>query len=136
MAEKRPDRVRGPEHDTFWAWCAKGELRLQHCAACAQHTWPAAPSCEHCGSEALTWSVMSGRGVIVSWCAFERDYYAGVFPLPWNTILVELAEGPLMIANPIGLTYDDLSAGLPVQVDFIECEDSAGTFKLPVFKAV
>ena len=28
-AEKRPDRTLGLNHDTFWDWCGKGELRLQ-----------------------------------------------------------------------------------------------------------
>ena len=48
----------------------------------------------------LVWAPMSGRGRIVSWCTFERDYYAGILPIPWETILVELEEGPLFISNP------------------------------------
>ena len=28
MSEKRADRTLGPGHDTFWQYCAEGELRI------------------------------------------------------------------------------------------------------------
>jgi uncharacterized OB-fold protein len=133
MLQKRPDRVRGAGHDTFWDWCAKGELRLQRCGACGKLSWPVVSACEHCGGSQLRWERMSGRGKIVSWCTFERDYYAGRLPIPWETILVELEEGALFISNPTDYTCKDISFGMPVRVAFLDCEDSAGPFKLPVF---
>jgi uncharacterized OB-fold protein len=135
VAEKRPNRVLGPGHDDFWAWCAKGELRLQRCAACGRLSWPVAGACEHCGGEQLSWERMSGRGKLASWCAFERDYYDGLLPLPWTTILVELEEGPLFVSNPLGIAYDELALDLPVKLAFVDCEDAAGAFRLPVFEA-
>jgi uncharacterized OB-fold protein len=133
MAEKRPDRMLGPGHDTFWQWCDKGELRLQRCDRCGHLSWPVCEACERCEGEAFSWAHMSGRAKLVSWCRFERDYYAGVLPLPWDTILVELEEGPLFLSNPKGFTTLDAVAGMPVTLAFIDCEDSAGAFKLPVF---
>jgi uncharacterized OB-fold protein len=135
MAERRPDRALGPEHDDFWAWCARGELRLQACKACGGLTWPAARACEHCGDEALEWVRMSGRGRIVSWCTFDYDYYRGLLPLPYDAILVELEEGPLFVSNPVGFTSRDITFGAPVRVAFRTCEDAAGEFQLPVFEA-
>ena len=135
MAQKRPDRIRGVGHDAFWDWCAKQELRLQHCDRCGKLSWPVVRTCEHCDSNELTWARMSGRGKVVSWCTFERDYYAGRLPIPWETILVELEEGALFISNPMGFTWRDMSLGLPVRLAFLDCEDSAGPFKLPVFRA-
>ena len=58
MAEKRPDRTRGPAHDQFWAFCAKGELHLQRCAACGKLTWPVAKACQYCGSAELAWELL------------------------------------------------------------------------------
>ena len=133
MTERRPDRTLGPDHEDFWSWCAKGELRLQSCAACGKLSWPVVPACEHCGSRDMSWKRMSGRGKIVSWCTFERDYYEGVLPIPWDTILVELEEGTLFLSNPRGFTWRDITAGMAVKVTFIACEDSAGAFQLPVF---
>ena len=134
MPEKRPDRTLGPPHDTFWEWCAKGELRLQRCSACGQYSWPPLEACEHCGSRELAWERMSGRGTIASWCTFERDYYGGILPIPWDTILVELEEGPMFLSNPQGFSWRDIEIGMPVTLAFVECEDSAGTFSLPVFE--
>jgi uncharacterized OB-fold protein len=133
MAEKRPDRTRGGRHDEFWAWCGQGELRLQSCAACGRLCWPVVDACEHCGSDRLEWARMSGRGRIASWCTFEHDYYGGVLPIPYETILVELEEGPLFVSNPVGLTWREIAYGMPVKLAFLACEDSAGSFQLPVF---
>ena len=132
--ERRPDRTLGPGHDTFWDYCAKGELRLPQCRACGHLAWPVTTRCEHCGEAAFDWTPMSGAGKVVSWCSFERDYYRGLLPLPWDTILVELAEGPLFVSNPKGFASGDLIFEMPVRLAFIACQDSAGAFQLPVFE--
>jgi len=134
MPQRRPDRTLGPGHDEFWAWCSQGELRLQRCAGCAQLTWPPVQACECCGSSELRWDRVSGRGRLVSWCTFERDYYQGVLPIPWETILVELEEGPLFISNPGNFTWKDCAYAMPVTLAFLDCEDSAGRFRLPIFE--
>lgn len=130
----RPPRTLGPVHDRFWEYCAKGELRLQRCSDCQHITWPATEVCEACGSQLLTWEKMSGRGQLVSWCTFERDYYGGMLPMPWDTILVELEEDALFISNPDGFANDSAKPGMKVQLDFVDCEDKNGAFKLPVFR--
>lgn len=134
MAQRRPDRTLGPGHDDFWIGCEQGELRLPRCESCGELAWPIVQSCECCGGEAFAWERLSGRGKIVSWCTFEHDYYNGLLPIPWETILVELDEGPLFISNPEGFGRREMRAGLPVSVSFADCEDSAGAFKLPIFK--
>jgi uncharacterized protein len=136
MSQRRPDRTLGPGHDQFWEWCSKDELRLQRCAACGGVSWPVVKACEFCGQAELTWQRMSGRGKIVSWCTFERDYYGGILPIPWDTILVELEEGPLFISNPRGFSWRETKIGMPVMLSFVDCEDSAGSFRLPVFERV
>jgi uncharacterized OB-fold protein len=133
VLQRRPNRTLGPGHDDFWVWCNKGELRLQHCARCGKISWPVVEACEYCGSAELRWEPMSGRGKVVSWCTFERDYYNGVLPIPWNTILVELDEGVLFLSNPQDFTWKDIEPNMPVKLAFVDCEDSAGPFKLPVF---
>ena len=130
---RRPDRVRGPGHDDFWDWCGKGELRLQRCGQCGHLAWPVLATCEACGSPDLRWERTSGDGTLASWCSFERDYYARLLPIPWETILVELAEGPLFISNPLGFDRHDYQAGMALKLCFLDCEDSAGRFSLPVF---
>ena len=137
MAETRPprtpDRTLGSGHDTFWDWCGKRELRLQHCTGCGAIAWPVVKACEQCGGDSFDWPAMSGRGKVISWCTFERDYYYGMLPIPWDTILVELEEGPLFISNPQGFGWRDITPDMPVKLAFRECEDKAGVYQLPVF---
>jgi len=133
MVQKRPDRTLGPGHDEFWAGCEAGELRMQRCESCGGLSWPVVEGCEHCGSAELVWEPLSGQGKVVSWCTFEHDYYRGVLPIPYETILVELAEGPWLISNPADFSRDDITFEMPVKLAFVDCEDSAGAFRLPVF---
>lgn len=133
MVQTRPDRTLGAGHDEFWAWCANGELRLQCCKSCGGLCWPVGAGCEHCGSTELEWEQMSGLGKVVSWCTFEHDYYQGKMPVPYETILVELAEGPLFISNPADFSRDDITFEMPVKLAFLDCVDSGGEFRLPVF---
>jgi uncharacterized OB-fold protein len=134
MAQTRPNRTLGPSHDDFWAGCAEGELRIQRCASCDKHSWPAVAECEHCGSNDLAFEAMSGKGKVVSWCSFVQDYYRGMMPVPYDTIMVELAEGPIFMSNPADFSYEDIAFNMPVEVTFIDAEDSVGAFKLPVFR--
>jgi uncharacterized protein len=133
MAERRPDRVTGEPHDRFWQYTADGELRLQRCQACSHVSWPPVEACEICGDTRLQWAPMSGRGRVVSWCGFVQSYYKELSP-PYDCILVQLDEGPLFISNPHGFGYDDIGADMPVQVAFVDAEDGAGAYRLPVFE--
>jgi uncharacterized OB-fold protein len=132
MAERRPNRVLRPVDEQFWKFCSDGELRLQRCDDCAHLSWPPVEACERCGQAHLNWELLSGRGTVASWCTFERRYY-DILPVPWETILVRLDEGPLFLSNPAGFARGDTTANMPVRVDFIDCEDDHGTFSLPVF---
>jgi uncharacterized protein len=134
MAQTRPDRTLGPGHDDFWAGCAEGELRIQRCASCDKHSWPVVAACEHCGSGDLAFEAMSGKGKVVSWCSFVQDYYRGMMTVPYDTIMVELAEGPIFMSNPADFSYEDIAFNMPVEVTFIDAEDAVGAFKLPAFR--
>lgn len=134
MTQKRPNRVHGGVHDEFWAKCAQDELHVQRCAACGHLAWPAVTACEKCGSTDLAFERLSGKGRLVSWCTFERDYYRGMLPVPWPTILVALDEGPLFISNPQGFGAEDYRLDMPLRVTFMDCEDDAGAYRLPVFE--
>ncbi|MSQ61490.1 MAG: hypothetical protein EXR43_02780 [Dehalococcoidia bacterium] len=133
MAQKRPDRTLGGVHDTFWQYCNQGELRLQSCSRCNRTFWPPMPVCDTCGTFDLEWKPLSGRGKVVSFCTFERQYYDEL-PPPVDCIVVKLEEGPQFLSNPQGFTWKDISFELPVKLTFIDCEDAAGPFKLPVFE--
>ena len=130
--QHRPDRVLGAPHDEFWKYCAAGELRMQRCASCSHISWPPVEACENCGGSGLSWEPMSGRGRVISWCQFVQSYYKEL-ATPYDCILVKLDEGPLFMSNPSGFDYESTESEMPVRVTFVDAEDSAGAYKLPVF---
>ena len=132
MTQQRPDRVLGGGHTEFWDHCKEGTMRLQQCDDCSSWMWPPAPVCDGCLSSSLTWSPVSGLGTIHAYCVFERSYFTSL-PAPWPVILVELEEGPIFVSNPHDIGLEDLSVGLPVKVDFLDCVDRHGDYALPVF---
>ncbi|WMX46548.1 Zn-ribbon domain-containing OB-fold protein [Streptomyces roseicoloratus] len=81
----------------FWEYAARGELRIQACAAdgCGELRFPPRPCCPHCRSFAGEWRLMSGRGRIWSYVVphppLLPDYAAQA---PYNAVLVELADAP------------------------------------------
>jgi uncharacterized OB-fold protein len=129
----RPNRTLGPGHDTFWEWCARGELRLPRCTGCGKLLWPVASACDHCGGGAFTWERQSGRARLVGWNVFAQSYFKGVLDTPYTTILVELEDGPLFVANPVGFGEADMAPGLALELRFVPARDQAGDFDLPVF---
>lgn len=135
MAEQRPPRsLQTDEDKQFWEFCAMGELRIQRCTDCGHMVFPPVAPCENCGSAKLEWEKLSGSGELISWCTIERDYYKGAIPIPWDTIMVALDEGPYFLSNPKGFANADAKAGMKVKVAFIDCEDTHGAYKLPVFE--
>jgi uncharacterized OB-fold protein len=126
VRQRRPDRIVGGPHDEFWAHCAEGRLCLQACRACGRLSWPAVEHCPYCAAHAFEWQQMSGAGRLASWCTFERPYYGSVLPCPWETILVELVEGPLFVSNPQDFSVAEARLDMPMRVAFVECEDAYG----------
>jgi uncharacterized OB-fold protein len=133
MWQRRPNRTLGVPHDQFWEFCNHRELRLQRCDSCSNFAWPPVERCRNGDDGQLTWQAAEGTGHLVSWATFEHQYHPEVLP-PWDTILVELDEGPLFVSNPFGFGWKDMEPALPVEVDFVDCEDDAGRFLLPVFR--
>ena len=42
-------------------------------------------------------------------------------------------EGAMFISNPQDFTWQEARVGMPLKVAFRDCEDSGGSFRLPVF---
>ncbi|WP_405771610.1 Zn-ribbon domain-containing OB-fold protein [Streptomyces sp. NBC_01538] len=79
----------------FWEYAARGELRVQTCADCAEPRFPPRPCCPHCQSFASEWRPVSGHGRVWSYVVphppLLPDYAEQA---PYNVIVVELADAP------------------------------------------
>ena len=102
----------------YLAGAAAGKLRLQRCAKCARCRFPASPLCPACLSWDSDWVDASGRGELWSWIRMHKPYFPDLDrPVPYNVVMVRLAEGPMMISAIDG---DDtnLACGTPLSVAF------------------
>ena len=96
MATSKP--VMGLYDKPMWESMKAGKLELQKCRNCGKFRYPPAPICAHCLSMEYDWTPISGRGKILSWVIFHRQYFED-FPAPYNCVAVQLEEGPIVVTN-------------------------------------
>lgn len=141
MATMRPQRRMDPYAEQFWEYTKNKEFRLQQCSECGKFRWPPAPACDRCLSEAFEWMTATGRGTLLSWVIFRRQYFHE-YPSGHHAGLVELDEGPLFITIPVdeaGAEFKDgqgLRDGLHMELHWLDAQDQFGQYWLPVFRPV
>jgi uncharacterized protein len=131
MTSMSDDRARKPLPQLnavtrpFWEAAARGQL-----------TWPPLPSCGECGSAALEWTRLSGRGMVYSFTvirqivggpsarAFEPD-------IPYVVAWIDLEEGPRLVSNIVGCPIEQVTIGMAVEVVL---EQASAEIWLPKFK--
>lgn len=119
----------------FWEYAARGELRIQACAApdCGELRFPPRPCCPHCQSFDSEWRRMSGRGRVWSYVIPHPPLLpAYAAQAPYNAIVVELAEAPRirLVGNLVSaadaplnsVDPDRIKIGARVQVVFAEVD--------------
>lgn len=118
----------------YFAAAAQGRLELQRCAACEKVWFFPRPACVACGSTEYAWIRASGRGTAQSFSIVRRapspEFRALV---PYVVALVDLEEGPRMMANIIGDDALGIAIGDAVAVTF---EDRGEGRALPQFRRV
>ena len=114
----------GPAAELYAHW-ACGELRLQRCASC--HAWRHPPRfrCAACGSAAVTWDPVSGRGRVYTWTVTHRAVDPA-FETPYAVVVAELEEGPRLVGNLRGAALADLTLDLPLVVEIEPVSDTVG----------
>lgn len=119
-------------HDNafFWQGINDRKLLIQRCDGCGTLRHPPGPMCPKCRS--LQWSQVQagGRGIIHSFVVMHQPQLPGLdYPLP--ILLVELEEGPRIVANILAAKPADVEIGKPVVLDFVEVEPG---YLLPAFR--
>ena len=101
----------------MWESIRARKWALQSCDSCGQYRYPPAPNCPSCLCMASTWKPLSGRGKMLSWVVFHRQYLDDYKP-PYNAVAVQLAEGPIVISNLVGPEPEGSWIDHPVQVSY------------------
>ncbi len=88
----------------YWAALADGRHSFQRCSACG-HAWlPPRHECPQCLHDAWVWEDASGRARLISWVVFHTAFHPSFKErLPYTVAVVELAEGPRLISNIVGV---------------------------------
>lgn len=106
------------------------ELRLQKCGSCARYRYPAARFCPNCLAEGGDWEAVSGRGTIYSFIIIHQLYHPGFRDdIPYNVAIVQLAEGPRVTSNIVGVANSDLKVGMEVRAEFVQATPDASLLK-------
>ena len=120
--------------EPYWAACDRSELQMQRCTDCGYFRWMPGDLCSHCGSTALEWTLLSGRGKVTTWTVIIHPVHpAAVARVPYIVAEIELDEQPglRMISSLVEVEPDQVDFDLPVSVVF---EDHPAGQKLPVFR--
>lgn len=107
------------ENRPFWDAARAGRLVMQRCETCGHVRYPISAVCPRCLGSAAEWIDLSGRGSVLSFVVFQRAYNpAWSDRVPYNVALVQLAEGPRMFSNVVGIPNEAVAVGMPVSVVF------------------
>lgn len=102
--------------DWHRASLAAGVLCVQRCTACGRWRQPPRRFCAACASDEARFEAVGGRGRVVSFAVSHRCLDPGWADLlPFATLVVELEEGPRIIAATT-LRPEQITIGLHVEV--------------------
>jgi uncharacterized OB-fold protein len=120
-----------PETRPYWDGAAAGELRIQRCTECGSPFFYPRTSCPFCGSAAIEWFTTSGRATLYSYTITHRAAPGFEDDAPYAIAVVQLAEGPRLMANIVGVpnTPDNLVLDMDLEVTF----EQRGELSLPQF---
>jgi len=104
-------------------------MRLQRCRGTGAFYYPPGPVCPESLSFDVEWAPVSGRGKVLSWTVFHRQYLPA-WPAPHLVVAVQLEEGPIMIGHMDHARVDELALDLPVVVEYADHPDG---YRIPMF---
>lgn len=120
-----------PESLPYWEAARQHRLELPRCNACGKFWFPPSRFCPHCLAADFAWIPVSGKGRIYSFVVFHRIYHpAFAGEVPYVVALVELAEGPRLLSNIVGIPSDNVRCNMAVEVVF---DDMAEGVAVPKF---
>lgn len=127
----KPVPIVTEESRPFWEACRRHTLMLQRCDACGTFVYYPRPLCTNCHSDRLTWTEVSGEGVIYSYTVCHRPAGpAFKTNVPYVVALIDLREGARMLSNVVTDDPAGVRIGQAVRVVF---EDVTDDVALPKF---
>jgi len=120
-----PLPVRDALNAPYWDALLEGRHTFQRCGACGNAWLPPRNECPRClRADSWSWETASGRARLISWVVFHTAFHpAFKGRVPYTVAIVELAEGPRLISNVVGIDDPEaLRIDQPLELA-IESED-------------
>jgi uncharacterized protein len=134
MSTSLPQPVANADSQPYWNAARADRLVIRKCKACGELHFMPRHLCPSCWSDQLEWVDARGTGRVHSFTVIRRASDPAFAPLvPYVVALVELDEGPRMMANILGAGALDVKIGDAVRVTFQDRGDGA---KVPQFERV
>ena len=134
MSLPLPSPVSNGDSKAYWAAARDRQLVIRKCNACGQMHFLPRHLCPACWSDDLAWVPAKGSGRVHSFTIIRRaSAPAFADKVPYVVALIELDEGPRMMANILGADALDVAIDDPVQVTF---EDRGEGDLIPQFERV
>lgn len=128
----RPEPPVGEGNEAFWDATRRKELLYQWCRTCSAPVWFPREVCPGCLGSDLEWRPSSGQGTVYAFSFVHRSQIPNfVLPAPYAVALVELAEGPRLMANVVNASPEQLAVGSSVRVTWEPLSDGR---HLPLFE--
>jgi uncharacterized protein len=120
----RPYPVSNLDDHAFWTGGEHGQLLINRCHACGRWQHPPVPVCPRCHSRDVAAEPVSGRGRVVTYTINHQPWFESM-PPPYVIAIIELEEQVdlRLTSNVIECVVDDVTIGMPVQVEFLALED-------------
>lgn len=124
MAYEKPLPNVTREDGPFWQAAREHRFVLPRCTNCGHVFFPPYLSCPRCLSFELEWMEASGKGTVWGHTVMRHPYIPSfVDELPYNVVLVELDEGPMLYSNVVGIDHGDVRPDMRVEVVFEDATD-------------
>ena len=126
-----PLPVANADSKPYWDAARERRLVIRKCNSCGQLHFMPRHLCPACWSDQLEWVDATGAGSVHSFTIIRRASDPAFAPLvPYAVALIDLDEGPRMMANIVGANALEVAIGDRVQVSF---EDRGTGAMLPQF---
>lgn len=106
------------ESREFYEGARRHELMLMRCLNCRAWRLPSRPRCPDCWSTDTAWEKASGLATLYSFGIMHQKFPGFSDDGPYNYAIVELDEGPRIVANIVGVPASDIVVDMPLQAAF------------------
>ncbi|MEE2761422.1 MAG: Zn-ribbon domain-containing OB-fold protein [Pseudomonadota bacterium] len=127
----RPAPVPTNFSQPFWDGASEKKFMLQYCLDTGKYQFFPRPNSLFTGRRNVEWREASGEGTVYSFTVTRRGPPAFRGREPYVIGSIQLAEGPRIMAEIAGTTYEDLKIGAKVRVTWEEVNED---FNYPVFE--